>query len=57
MIVDAWMQHPTLRFARHDMFASLRRWTQQPLPVHDIPLELTVAAMDFVSAQVRKKLV
>lgn len=46
MIVDAWMQHPTLRFARHEMFASLRRWTHLPVPEHDVPLELTVAAMD-----------
>ena len=26
MIVDAWMQHPTVRFLGHDMLASLRRW-------------------------------
>jgi len=24
-IVDAWMQHPTLRFSAHPMFESLRR--------------------------------
>jgi hypothetical protein len=27
MTVDAWMQHPTPDFLRHDMFESLRRWT------------------------------
>lgn len=46
MIVDAWIQHPTLRFARHEMFASLRRWTGLPVPDAELPLELTVAAMD-----------
>jgi len=29
-IIDVWMQHPTLRFARRDMFESLRRWTGEP---------------------------
>src|SRR3954454_7800211 len=46
MIVDVWMQHPTLRFLQHDMFASLRRWTGQTLPGDQPPIEATVAAMD-----------
>jgi predicted TIM-barrel fold metal-dependent hydrolase len=46
MTVDAWMQHPTLRFLGHDMFASLRRWTGQGLPDQEIPIEATVTAMD-----------
>lgn len=46
MIVDAWLQHPTLRFAQHPMFASLRRWTGQAIPTTDIPLAVTLAAMD-----------
>jgi hypothetical protein len=25
-VIDAWMQHPTLRHANHEMFDSLRRW-------------------------------
>jgi uncharacterized protein len=45
-IIDVWMQHPTLRFARHDMFDSLRRWTGQEKATADIPIEATVAAMD-----------
>jgi len=46
MILDAWMQHPTVRFSAHDMFDSLRRWTgQQPL-AQELPIEATVAAMD-----------
>lgn len=46
MTIDVWMQHPTLRFLRHDMFASLRRWTGQEIPAEEPPLELTLAAMD-----------
>ncbi|WP_116040990.1 amidohydrolase family protein [Amycolatopsis palatopharyngis] len=45
-IVDAWMQHPTLRFARHDMLESLRRWTGMEIPEQEPPIEGTVAAMD-----------
>ncbi len=45
-IIDVWMQHPTLRFAQHDMFESLRRWTGQPKATTDVPLEATIAAMD-----------
>lgn len=51
MIIDAWMQHPTLRFAGHEMFESLRRWTGQEVPSEEIPIEMTVAAMD--AAEVR----
>jgi uncharacterized protein len=46
MIIDAWMQHPTARFARHPMFESLRRWTGQSIPTEELPIEMTVAAMD-----------
>ena len=53
--IDAWMQHPTLRLARHDMLASLRRWTGQQLPDRELPLESTIAAMD--AAQVRHGLI
>ncbi len=45
MIVDAWMQHPTLRFAGQDMFASLRRWTGGELPDEEPPIALTVEAL------------
>jgi predicted TIM-barrel fold metal-dependent hydrolase len=44
--VDAWMQHPTLRFLRHDMFASLRRWMGDDLPSEEIPVDVTIAQMD-----------
>ena len=46
MTIDAWMQHPTLRFARHPMFASLMRWTGQEPPAEEVPIEMTLAAMD-----------
>ena len=46
MIIDVWMQHPTLRFLGHDMFESLRRWTGQYVPEEQPPIDVTVAAMD-----------
>jgi uncharacterized protein len=46
VVIDVWMQHPTLRFMRHDMFASLRRWTGQQIPDDPPPIDATVAAMD-----------
>ena len=51
MAIDVWMQHPTARFLRHEMFASLRRWTGDALPEGEIPLETTVAAMDAAGVQ------
>jgi len=49
VIVDVWMQHPTLRFLRHDMFASLRRWIGQDLPSEEPSIDATVGAMDYAS--------
>lgn len=46
MVVDAWMQHPTLRFLAHEMFESLRRWTGHEVPTEELPVEQTLAAMD-----------
>jgi uncharacterized protein len=46
MTIDVWMQHPTPRFSRHDMFASLQKWTGQALPDEELPIDMTVAAMD-----------
>ena len=46
MTVDVWMQHPTLRFLRHEMFEPLRRWTGQKVPDEELSIEATVAAMD-----------
>ncbi|WP_310774454.1 amidohydrolase family protein [Mycobacterium sp. Z3061] len=46
MTIDVWMQHPTQRFMRSDMLASLRRWTGGSMPDAEIPIGVTVAAMD-----------
>lgn len=44
-IIDAWMQHPTLRHSNHDMFESLRRWMGLETFEEALPIELTLAAM------------
>ena len=46
MPIDVWMQHPTLRFVRHDMLESLRRWTGIEVPPEEPPIDLTLGAMD-----------
>jgi uncharacterized protein len=46
MKVDAWMQHPTTRFLGQDAFASLRRWTGGAIPETELPVDMTIAAMD-----------
>jgi predicted TIM-barrel fold metal-dependent hydrolase len=46
MIVDAWAQHPTLRFLGDPAFESLRRWTGMELPAEDPKLAWTIGAMD-----------
>src|SRR5215217_4644096 len=40
------MQHPTQRFLRQPAFESLRRWTGQQIPDEEIPIQMTLAAMD-----------
>jgi hypothetical protein len=55
MIIDAWAQHPTLRLSRDPMFASLRRWTKASLPTEELPVAVTIAAMD--EARVAKSLI
>jgi predicted TIM-barrel fold metal-dependent hydrolase len=44
MIIDVWMQHPTLRLFQHEMFTSLWRWTNAKVPTEEIPLASTIAA-------------
>lgn len=46
MTIDVWMQHPTQRFLDHEMLATLRRWTGDAMPAHDLPIDLTIASMD-----------
>src|SRR5436190_6480927 len=45
-MIDVWMQHPTLRFIGHEMFESARRWTGQEVPREELPIDMTIAAMD-----------
>ena len=45
-IIDAWMQHPTLRHANHEMFDSLRRWVGVETFEAALPLEATIEALD-----------
>jgi hypothetical protein len=46
MAIDAWIQHPTVRQASHEMFSSLRRWTGIDSPREEIPIAVTVDALD-----------
>src|SRR4051812_33872435 len=46
MTVDVWMQHPTLPFLRHDVFASLRRWTGGAIPDEPPSIDVTIGVMD-----------
>jgi uncharacterized protein len=46
MVIDVWMQHPTLRFLAHEMFESLRRWTGQEVPRQEPSIDTTLAGMD-----------
>lgn len=46
-IIDAWAQHPTLRHISDPIFDSLKRWTKIPTPTSELPIELTIAAMDY----------
>jgi uncharacterized protein len=49
VVIDVWMQHPTLRFIRlvaGDMFAPLRRWIGAQVPEQAPDIAVTVAVMD-----------
>ncbi|KGI69951.1 amidohydrolase family protein [Mycolicibacterium rufum] len=52
MTIDVWMQHPTQRFLDHEMLATLRRWTGGAMPDDDVPIDVTIAAMDAASVAV-----
>ncbi len=51
-IVDAWIQHPTLRHSNHEMFDPLRRWTGAAHYETPLPLEFTLAALDVAGVDV-----
>src|SRR6185436_4383923 len=46
VIIDAWMQHPTIPLLGHEIFEPLRRWTGLEVPKQPIPVAATLAAMD-----------
>jgi predicted TIM-barrel fold metal-dependent hydrolase len=46
MVIDVWMQHPTVRFLAQDMFASLWRWTGASVPTEQPDIQVTIGAMD-----------
>ena len=46
MIIDVWAQHSTLRHATDPIFAPLRRWTKQPPPHAEVPISVTLAALN-----------
>lgn len=45
MTIDVWMQHPTLRFLRSEMLASLRRWTGGSMPDTEVALDRPMDAV------------
>ena len=45
-IIDAWIQHPTAGFVGAPMFATLRRWMGIDNVPDEIPLALTLGALD-----------
>lgn len=44
-IIDAWMQHPTLRHQQDPIFDSLRRWSKDETPTQERPVSVTLQAM------------
>jgi len=52
-IIDAWIQHPTLRHSNHEMFESLRRWMGKDGSFTEaLSLEFTIAAMDAAGVDI-----
>lgn len=55
MIIDAWAQHPTLRHSQDPIFDSLRRWTKGTPLTEELPVSVTLEAME--SGNVDKSLI
>ena len=51
MTIDAWMQHPTQGFFGHEIFAPLLRLTGEEAPPEELPIDLTVTAMDAAGVE------
>lgn len=52
-IIDAWIQHPTLRHANHEMFEVFRRWTGiEGGYTEALPIDFTIDLMDQAGVDV-----
>jgi predicted TIM-barrel fold metal-dependent hydrolase len=51
MIVDAWIQHPTPKFLGDPMFETLRRWMGVVEIPEEIPVEMTLAALEVAGVE------
>ncbi|MFW5921050.1 MAG: amidohydrolase family protein [Polyangiales bacterium] len=54
-VIDAWIQHFTPEVLEHPMFATLRRWMRIEEIPDELPLELTLGALD--AAEVERALI
>ena len=45
-VIDAWIQHPTPKFVAAPMFDTLRRWMKLDEVPDEIPVALTIGALD-----------
>jgi len=50
-VIDAWIQHPTPRFLSEPMFASLRRWLRADQVPDELPIEMTLAALESAGVE------
>lgn len=46
MVIDAWAQHPTLRFITNPIFNTVKRWGKIQDPSEQVPLTTTISSMD-----------
>ena len=47
IVIDAWAQHPTLRFITNPFLNSLKRWTKTQYPSEEVPVSTTISSMDM----------
>lgn len=47
MVIDAWAQHPTLRFSQDPIFDSLRRWTKAETPTEELPAHVAADEIGY----------
>jgi predicted TIM-barrel fold metal-dependent hydrolase len=46
LLIDAWIQHPSPAFFAHPMFTSIWRWIGMKEVPRELPLEVTLGALD-----------